>query len=284
MMNGWSPRIASGPRRAVRRHVVGRLLLVEVGRVGARPLLLLRVPPHELLALRPRLAVGIGGRAVVEQPPVRRPRPRPLERRVALLPVRLAPRRLVLAVARRRRSRSSSRTRSCRPALQQLVAGERLAGRVPAVDLREHRLGARLLDLARRRVVPRQVEERPVLRILRVLQLLADHAAEVVVEPELGAAVVLRLDRLEVPLEQPLRVRERAVLLDVRGGRQEEDLGRRSPPSSARPTRSRGCRTRTTPSRSRRGRGRRASRASRARAGSRLPFAEPTAGFSPATM
>ena len=72
--------------------------------------------------------------------------------------------------------------------------------------------------------MPRQVEERPVLRVVRVLQPLAEHAAEVVVEPELGAAVVLRLDGLEVPLQQPLRIRERAVLLDVRRRRHEEDL------------------------------------------------------------
>src|SRR5207248_544509 len=82
------------------------------------------------------------------------------------------------------------------------------------------------LDLAARRVVPREVEDRPVALLLRALEPLADLAPEVVVEPEVRAAVVLRLDGLEVPLEEPLRVRERAVLLDVRRGRQEEDLGR----------------------------------------------------------
>src|SRR3712207_8895398 len=44
------------------------------------PLPLVRVPPDVALALRPRAALGIGGRAVVEQAPVRGPRPRPLRR------------------------------------------------------------------------------------------------------------------------------------------------------------------------------------------------------------
>src|SRR5581483_8890623 len=112
--------------------------------------------------------------------------------------------------------------------LQQLVGRERLALVVVAVDLGEDGLGARLLDLPARRVRPRQVEDRPVLRVLcslRALQLLADRAAEVVVEPELRAAVLLRLGRAEVPLQETLRVREGAVLLEVRAGRQEEDLG-----------------------------------------------------------
>ena len=44
-------------------------------------------------------------------------------------------------------------------------------------------------------------------------------------EPEIGAPVALGLERLEVPLQQALRVRERTVLLHVRGGREQEDLG-----------------------------------------------------------
>src|SRR5207244_10426460 len=97
---------------------------------------------------------------------------------------------------------------------------------VPARDLGEYRLGARLLVLSARRVVPGEIEQRPIARRLRIRELLADDAAEVVVEPEVGAAVLLRLHRLVVPLQQPLRVRERAVLLEVRRRRQEEDLRR----------------------------------------------------------
>ena len=109
--------------------------------------------------------------------------------------------------------------------LQARIAGERLALGVVAVDLGQHRLGARLADLAVRRVVPREILDRLVARVVGVGELLADDPAEVVVEPELGAAVALGVDRLVMPLEQPLRVREGAVLFDVRRSRHEEDLG-----------------------------------------------------------
>src|SRR5581483_12316098 len=47
------------------RLIVGRLVLHVIGRVVAGPLALLGVPPDVLLALRPRLAFGIGRSAVV---------------------------------------------------------------------------------------------------------------------------------------------------------------------------------------------------------------------------
>src|SRR5207248_9068808 len=155
-------------------------------------------PPDVAAALRPRLAVGIGGCAVVEQPAVRGPRPRPLGRDVALLPVRLLARRLVhLAGEDAAVDPAAAARRAVR--LQLLVLAERLARlQVDAVDLGEHRLGARLLVLARSRVVPDEVLDRLVALLGRLIQLLADDPAEVVVEPELRAAVVLRVDRLEV--------------------------------------------------------------------------------------
>src|SRR5205823_13133437 len=146
------------------------------------------VPPGVALALRPRGSRRVGRRAVVGQPPVRRPGPGPLERGVALLPVRLLPRGLVLALAEDAAVDPAAAAGRAVGA-QQLVAGEVLAGVVVAADLGDHGLGARLLDLPARRVVPREVEDRPVPLLLRGLQALADLAAEVVVEPEVGAAV-----------------------------------------------------------------------------------------------
>ena len=49
-----------------------------------------------------------------------------------------------------------------------------------------------------------------------------------------------RVERLVAPLQEPLGVREVALLLDVRGGRHQEDLGLRCPPCAARPTRTSG--------------------------------------------
>src|SRR5207237_9924814 len=80
------------------RAIAGRAVLDEVGSIGARPLALRRVPVDELLALRPRLAVRIGGGAIVEDAAVVRPRPGPLLRHPVLLASRLAPRRLVHSV------------------------------------------------------------------------------------------------------------------------------------------------------------------------------------------
>src|SRR3954471_23999598 len=77
-----------------------------------------------------------------------------------------------------------------------------------------------------RRVLPAERLDQLVALLLRLGELLLDQPAEVEVEPELRAAVLLRLDRLPVPLQQTLRVREGAVLLGVRRGREEEDLGR----------------------------------------------------------
>src|SRR5207244_10706955 len=54
-------------RRDVVRHVV------------TGPFFLLRIPPHPLFTLAPWFSFGIGGGTVVHNPPVRRPRPTPLQ-------------------------------------------------------------------------------------------------------------------------------------------------------------------------------------------------------------
>src|SRR5439155_17225808 len=59
----------AGPVGRKRRCGVRR----NVGCVQACPLSNRRVPPHELLLLAPRLAVGPGRRAVVENAPIGRP-------------------------------------------------------------------------------------------------------------------------------------------------------------------------------------------------------------------
>src|SRR5207247_1359711 len=96
-------------------------------RVVAGPLLLLRVPPDVALALRPRRPVRIRGRAVVEEPTVHRPRPAPFERARGLLPVRPLARRLVYVV-RERPAVDPAAARRRAVGLQELVAGQRLAG------------------------------------------------------------------------------------------------------------------------------------------------------------
>ena len=212
---------------AVGRHVSGLLVLLEVGYVEARPLALSAVPPDVALALGPRVPVRIGGGAVVDDSTVRRPGPRPLGRDVALLlPVRLLARGLVDPVLEAAAVDPAAAQRRA-VVLQLGIAREELAARdLPAVDLLQHRLRIGLLHRRVRGVLPAQRLDQLVALVLRLGELLLDQPAEVEVEPELRATVLLRLDRLPVPLQQPLRVGERAVFLGVRGGREEEDLRR----------------------------------------------------------
>ena len=93
-----------------------------------------------------------------------------------------------------------------------------------AVDLAQHRLTVGLAEVVDR-VVPGQVEQRPVHLVGGVAQLLADPVAQLDVELQLAGGVARRVDRLVAPLQHPLGLGERAGLLGVRGGGQEEDLG-----------------------------------------------------------
>ena len=244
MMNGCDPAIASGPsrRRAGRSRAASSSSKSGVSWPVHLPFV--RVPPDELLALRPRLPVGIRRGAVVEEAPVRRPRPRPLERGVVLLPVRLAPRRLVLAVGED--AAVDPAPAAVEPsAFSSLYADERRAvSSQPLISASTaSALGSSISPL--RRVVPRQVLDRPV-----ALELSSPSAARGSScrggsrtrarsgSPAFGSTA------LWCHWSEPLRVRERAVLLEVRrrpAGRRPRS---RSPPVAARPTRSRGCRTR----------------------------------------
>jgi hypothetical protein len=97
-------------------------------------------------------------------------------------------------------------------------------GEVVPVDLAQHVLGVRLGVGAVFGVVPGEVADRPVALALRARVVRLDALAEVMGEVELGAGVAGRVERLVTPLQEPLRVREVALLLHVRGGRHEEDL------------------------------------------------------------
>src|SRR5207237_3317015 len=101
---------------------------------------LLLVPPHILLALRPRLAFGVGRRPVVEESTVHGPRPGPLGRHPVLLPVGCAPRRLVLLLGVATAVDPDAAAR--RPVgLQRLIAREGLPIAVPAVHLAQDGVG-----------------------------------------------------------------------------------------------------------------------------------------------
>src|SRR5207302_2897182 len=74
------------------------------------------------------------------------------------------------------------------------VRRQRLPARAPPVDLRENRVGVRIALGAGRRVVPGEVQQRPVRLLGGGGQLLPDPAAEVVGEPQVAADIAGRLD------------------------------------------------------------------------------------------
>ena len=219
------------------RPVGRRLRLLEVGHVLPGPLprlALLRVPPDVGLALAPRLALGVGRGAVVEDAAVQRPRPAPLGGDERLVVARRPPVGLVDAVGEDTGVDPAAAGRRA-VGLHLHEGRQRATGRdLVAVDLLQHRLGAGLAPglrtlgaehaLVVHGVVPRQVEHGPVALVGGVGQALTHHPAQVVEEPQLRAAVARRVDRLLAPLQHPLGLRERALLLGVRRRREEEHL------------------------------------------------------------
>src|SRR5258708_3245786 len=100
-----------------------------------------------------------------------------------------------------------------------------LIGEDVTVDLLQDLLDAWLPDGAAHAVVPGQGVEPGVPRPGIPARLCLEPGAEVIHEPGFAAGISWRVDGFLVPLEQPLRVREAAVLLGVSGRRQHEDLG-----------------------------------------------------------
>ena len=189
-------------------------------------LLLLRVPPHELLALAPRLAVRVRRGAVVEHAAVRGPRPAPLGVVRALLPVRHAARGLVHPVRVDAGVDPAAAGGGAVGFELEIAVDGRTGGDVVAVDAPQDVFGRRLRPRPRALhvVAPVQLLHRLVARVRRRRQPLLDHPAQVVEEPQVRALVAGRLDRLLPPLDHALGLGERALLLHVRGGGEEEHL------------------------------------------------------------
>src|SRR5438270_2309957 len=124
--------------------VVGPLLLREVRDVVAGPLPIRLVPPHQLLPLAPRRAVGARRAAVVEDAAVERPCVTPA---VTVPPLRLALVCLVLAVVHAGVDPAAARRRA-------VVLQRAEVLHVP-LDLAEHRVGVVVRVAPRERAQPR---------------------------------------------------------------------------------------------------------------------------------
>ena len=207
-----------------RRRVVGH---VDADPLGA-------VPFDDRLGRIPRLAAQIRAGPVVENAPVRRPRPGPARRDALLARVaRVAARHLValLGVAAREdpaAGRGRTVIAQLREAVELLPGLEgRLAGGVLEVGQRPavHLLGELLgIGIDRIDVVPGEVQE----RIGKRAAVLAIHFAQAMEEPshdpDVGLRFARRRRRLPVPLQPARRIDERAVLFGEAGGRKLEHL------------------------------------------------------------
>src|SRR5216684_1040190 len=183
------------------------------------------------LPISPWPALGVGRRAIVENPAIGRPRPAPLE-----LSARDA--RRIRLLARGEVSVQSGEHAAVDPGgagggpviLEIAEAGEvpsRLRG-VVAVDVLEdlQRIGLTALALAGivRVVLPDQRLEALVARQRGRRVELLEPSGELMREPQIGPAVARRVRRLEVPLEHALGIGEAALVLRDLGGGEEEDF------------------------------------------------------------
>src|SRR5205085_10391667 len=124
---------------------------------------------------------------VVEDADVPGPGPAPLVRDPVLFALRLLARRLIYAVLVDAAVDPGPAARRA-VVLELLVGGERFALRACAIDLSEHRFGVGLLVGAFQRVVPGQLQDWTIARIVGVAELLADCLAQVVDPVQLRAA------------------------------------------------------------------------------------------------
>src|SRR5439155_6408930 len=189
------------------------------------------VPPNPLLALAPWPALGVGGRAVVENPAIGRPRPAPLElsagssRGIGLLT------RGEVSVQRGEHAAVDPGGAGRGPVVLEIAeAGEvpiRLR-RVVAVDVLEDLQRIRLAALALmgivRVVLPDQGLEALIARQRGGRVELLEPPGELMGEPQIRAAVARRIRRLEVPLEHALGIGEAPLVLRDLGGGEEEHL------------------------------------------------------------
>src|SRR5690348_13543107 len=209
----------------------GRLVKLEVGHVvagpGALAIVGAGIPPDQLLALGPRVAVRIGGGAVVEDAPVRRPGEAPA-RVIGVLAggVAVAAGGQIHPFLRDVAAIDPAAASRAAVVLQRGVAGDLLiVGDGVAADLLGDGFGTWLLQRTFERVVPGHGEQALVARGGAARVQLAQAPAQMHEEPRLGARVAGRVHRFVVPLEHTLRVGEAAVLFGRPGGGHVEDFG-----------------------------------------------------------
>src|SRR6185437_10515864 len=179
--------------RAGFRSVIRGDVFLEVRNILAGPLSLILIPPHELLALTPRLAVRTRRCAVVENAPVRRPGKSPP---VAEIVVRLAHVGDIVSRFRMDTGVDPTAAGGAAVVLQLGVFADEVSGvRAIAVDLANHGINLRLANRALGRIVPGERLQAGIAFSTGTFDLVLHAAAKVIHEPGFAAAIAGRLDR-----------------------------------------------------------------------------------------
>ena len=222
-----------GAIEGVRPHGVDRSLVVrglsnrEVRHVIANPLSFVSIPPHILLALRPRSAIRLRRSAVVEQAAVCRPHPAPLRSNLILLRTRNLAGGLINTILKHA-SVDPAATRGAAIIFHLHEGRQKLALlralKVIAVDFLEDVLRIRLAFLGFH-VIPGDLLQRQITGISGIAQTLLNLLAQLVEEPQVTLGVTWRRCRLETPLQHSLGLGEGTGLFHVGCRRHQENLG-----------------------------------------------------------
>src|SRR5438270_2720035 len=202
---------------------IGRNIFLVIGVVETSPFFLLLVPPHQLLAFAPWLAVRPGRRAVIDDPAVVRPRKSPAMPQQVFRVTLVSP----VVTFFRIHAAVNPRAASSGPVIFQvadmcdLLA---IGNRIP-VDFLQYGFRVGFSGWAFYRIIPGQRPQAIVAgpRITSGFFLYAP--PQVIHEPQFAASIPGRLNRLVPELQQALCVSEGAFLFRRTSRWEQEDFG-----------------------------------------------------------
>src|SRR5581483_7767110 len=205
---------------------------LKIGFVQTGPFAPAFIPPDVFLSIRPGAAFRIRGSAVVQNPPVVRPREPPVRARIVTRGA-LAVTRAVMAFLGEDAAINPASARRAAIIFQFGKAlDEFAAGYCISVNLLQNLGGVGLIfdpasaPVWKQReflipVIPREILQSGIAGSGGTRKRSSQPPADVVQEPQIRPAVPRRIDGLIVPLQQPLRVGQRALFFG-RGRRRQE--------------------------------------------------------------
>src|SRR5436305_912908 len=221
------------------RSVIGRFACLEIRNVNASPFF--RFPPDKFLAFTPWLTVRFRAGAIVNDAAIARPTEAPTVSQIIL---RLARVRFVHAVSIENARINPCAARGRAISFQFIIIGDLwtmmllsltispkknafciwLRFGFPAIDLSEHCFHCRLAEFVLR-IPPVERAQRFVYRIIGGRGFGDQSQSQLMNEPRVGPRITRGLDRFLAPLQETLRVCERAFFFRMPRRRKEKDFG-----------------------------------------------------------